>query len=100
MSKRAVTSIAMAGLVLGGLPALAADRWTGTSTAQDSGTGRCGALSFELTIDGATVGGTATSPGGRGQIRWQVAGRRDGAVQGAPLLRLQLSRWRMPRSAG
>jgi hypothetical protein len=79
MLRRVGVSIAIVGFSLAGGPALAAERWVGTSTAPDSGGGRCGALTFDLSIDGATVGGVATSPGGRGQIRWQIAGRRDGA---------------------
>ena len=101
MLRRAEVSIAIIGLVLAGGPALAAERWTGTTTAQDAGGGRCGALTFELSIDGAIVGGTATSPGGHGQIRWQVTGWRDGANvnfeslhrENAPDGRLQQIRW-------
>ncbi|MBV9833394.1 MAG: hypothetical protein JO055_03235 [Alphaproteobacteria bacterium] len=74
---RAGVSIAIVGLVLAGGPALAAERWVGTSTAQDSGSGNCTALSFDLTIDGNTIGGVAISPGRR-QIRWTASGQRDG----------------------
>lgn len=101
MLRRAGVSIVIVGLSLAGGPALAAERWMGTTSALDAGGGRCGALTFELSIDGAVVGGTATSPGGRGQIRWQVAGRRDGANvnfetlhrENAPDGRLQQIRW-------
>lgn len=97
----ATASFLAIGMTLCGAPALAAERWTGTTTAQDAGGGRCGALTFDITIDGATVGGTAVSPGGRGQIHWQVTGRRDGANVtfetlhrgNTPDARLQQIRW-------
>lgn len=76
MLERAMAAIAIVGLALVGGPAWAAERWVGTSEAQDSG-GTCASVSFELTIDGTTIGGSATSPGRR-QIRWTVSGRRDG----------------------
>lgn len=96
-----MASLLTVGLLSLGTPALAAERWTGTTTAQDAGGGRCGALTFDITIDGAIVGGTADSPGGRGRIRWQVAGRRDGATLtfetlhrgNTPDARLQQIRW-------
>lgn len=77
MLERVVVSIATIGLALAGGPALAAERWVGTSTAQDAGAGNCATVSFDLSIDGATIGGSATSPGRR-QIRWSVSGRRAG----------------------
>jgi hypothetical protein len=100
MPGQAGVSIVIAGLALAG-PALAAERWTGTTAGQDAGGGRCGALTFELSIEGTLVGGTANSPGGRGQIRWQVTGLRDGAKvnfetlhrENAPDARLQQIRW-------
>jgi hypothetical protein len=77
MVRPGAVSMAIVGLMLGGGPALAAERWIGASAAQDSGAGTCATLAFDLTIDGANIGGTATSPGRR-QIRWLVSGRRDG----------------------
>lgn len=101
MPERAMVAIAIAGLALAGGPARAADLWVGTSTAQDAGTGRCGAVTFELTTDGATIGGTATSPAGRGPIVWLISGRRDGATvnfetqhrENVPDGRMQQIRW-------
>jgi hypothetical protein len=101
MFERAVASIALVVLAFAGAPALAAERWTGTTTAEDAGDGRCVALTFDLTTDGAIVGGTASSIGSRGHIRWQVTGRRDGAAlnfdtlhrENTPDARLQQIRW-------
>ncbi|MBM3621981.1 MAG: hypothetical protein FJX20_14965 [Alphaproteobacteria bacterium] len=77
MLRTALVSIAIVGLALAGGPAWAAERWVGTSTGQDASAGTCVTVSFDLTIDGATIGGSATSPGRR-QIHWTVSGRRDG----------------------
>lgn len=63
MLRRAVVSIAMVGLMLGSLPALAAERWTGTSTAQDSDSrlqqirwiGRIAGDRLEVTQNGRSV---------------------------------------------
>lgn len=77
MLERARMSVTIVGLVFVGGPAWAAERWVGTSAAQDSGAATCATVSFDLTIDGTTIGGGAISPGRR-QIHWAVSGRRDG----------------------
>jgi hypothetical protein len=77
MHRLGVVAIVMIGITVAD-GASAADRWVGTSTALDAGGGRCTALTFDLTIDGNVIAGSASSPVSTGRMEWRIAGSRNG----------------------
>jgi hypothetical protein len=97
MDHRIAGAAALALVVLSG-PVVAADRWSGTSNAQDEAS--CRVITFDISIDATTISGRATSQDRAGDVVWHARGRRDGASVafditrgGADDARMQRIRW-------